>query len=99
MSHIRTFHQQNQVSQNSYQGCIKTSENIHIKIKAPKISQVPSAPSTAPNQDLEDLDVLYNFKIKIAKIWNMRVSNTSHYVPIKIKTLNPHQEPLVSAKA
>ena len=43
----------------------KTSDHIKIKIKMPNPSQGPPASSKAPNEDLEDMDVLCTFKIKI----------------------------------
>ena len=38
---------------------------MQIKIKIPNLSQEPTAPTKAPNQDLKDMDVLRTFKIKI----------------------------------
>ena len=46
-------------------GVSKTSDHIPIKIKMPNPSQEPPVSSKAPNEDLEDIDVLCNFKIKI----------------------------------
>ena len=46
-------------------GVSKTSEYIQIKIKMPNPSQEPPASPKAPNEDLEDMDVLCTFNIKI----------------------------------
>ena len=46
-------------------GVSKTSDHIYIKIKMQNPSLKPLAPMKAPNQDLEDVDVLCTFKIKI----------------------------------
>ena len=43
----------------------KTSDHIQIKIKIPNPSQEPLTSSKAPNDNLEDMDVLCTFKIKI----------------------------------
>ena len=43
----------------------KSNDLIQIKIKLPNPSQEPPASSKAPNEDLEDMDVLCTFKIKI----------------------------------
>ena len=43
----------------------KNSDNIKIKIDMQDPSQEPQASSKAPNQDLEDMDVLGTFKIKL----------------------------------
>ena len=47
------------------------------------------------------MDVLCIFKInrERAKFQNMGVSKTSDHIPIKIKMLNPSEEPPVSSKA
>ena len=46
--------------------CIsKTGDHIEIKIKVPNPSQEPPASNKAPNKDLEDMDVIGTFKIKI----------------------------------
>ena len=42
-----------------------TSVHIYIKTKMPNPSQEPSSSSKVPNEDLKDVDVLCNFKIKI----------------------------------
>ena len=65
----------------------------------PNPSQEPPTASKAPNEDLEDMDVLCTFKIKIeAKIWIMAVSKTSDLIKNKIKMPNPSQEPSASSK-
>ena len=46
-------------------GVSKTSDHMKIKIKIPNASQEPSMSSKAPNQNLQDIDVLCTFKIKI----------------------------------
>ena len=46
-------------------GVSKTSDYIQIKIKMPNSSKEPPASSKAPNHDLNDMDVLCTFKIKI----------------------------------
>ena len=77
----------------------KTSDHIKIIIKIPNPSQEPPASSKATNQDLKDMDVLCAFKIKIeAKIWIKGIPTTSDHIQIKIKILNPSQEPPVSSK-
>ena len=43
----------------------KTNDHIQIMIKMSNSSQEPPAPSKAPNEDFNDMDVLYTFKIKI----------------------------------
>ena len=66
----------------------------------PNPSQEPPASSKAPNEDLKDMDVLCNFKIKIESHgYIMGISKTSDYIKIKIKIPNPSQEPPVSSKA
>ena len=42
-----------------------TSDHIKIKIKIPNSHLQPPASSRAPNQELNDMDVLWIFKIKI----------------------------------
>ena len=42
-----------------------TSDDIQIKIKMPNPTQEPPVSSKALNEDLNDLDVLCPFKIKI----------------------------------
>ena len=46
-------------------GVSKTYDHIQMKIKMPNPSQGHPASSEAPNQDLDDMDVLCTFKIKI----------------------------------
>ena len=46
-------------------GVSKTSNYIQIKNKMPNPSQEPPAFSKAPNQDLEDMDVVCMFKTNI----------------------------------
>ena len=46
-------------------GVSKTSDHIQIKIKMLNASLERPAPTKAPNPDLEDMDVLCTFKIKI----------------------------------
>ena len=43
----------------------RTSDHFQNKIKMPDPSQEPTASSKAPNQDLNDMDVLWTLKIKI----------------------------------
>ena len=52
-------------SQNLEQCVSKTSDNIQIKIKMPNQSQESPVSSKSPNEELKDMDVLCNFKIKI----------------------------------
>ena len=44
---------------------LEISNHIQAKIKMPNSSQESSASSKSKNQDLKDMDVLCNFKIKI----------------------------------
>ena len=46
-------------------GLSKTSDYIQVKIKMPNTSHEPLMSSKATSQDLEDMDVLCTFKIKI----------------------------------
>ena len=46
-------------------GISKTSDYIQIKIKMPNPSQESPASFKAPNDDLNDMDVLCTFNIKI----------------------------------
>ena len=69
-------------------------------IKMPNPSQEPQASSKAQNQDLEDMDVLGTFKIKLeSQTLDMSVSKTSGNIQIKIQMTNPSQEPPASQKA
>ena len=62
----------------------KTINHIQIKIKMPNSSQEPPASSKAPNQDLEDMDVLCTLKIQIES------KNLEHEC-IKDQWPNPNQ--------
>jgi len=44
-----------------------TSDHIQIKIQMQNRSQEPPVLSKTPNQDLNDMDVLCTFKIKIER--------------------------------
>ena len=46
----------------------KTHDHIQINIRMPNPSQEPPASSKAPNEDLKDMGVLCNFKIKIKSL-------------------------------
>ena len=46
-------------------GVSETNDHIQMKIKMPNPSQEPPVSSKAPNKDIEDMDVLCIFKIKI----------------------------------
>ena len=77
-----------------------TSDHIKIKIKIPNPSQEFPWSSKAPNEDLKDMDVLFNSKSRqISTIWIRGVSKSSDHIQIKIKMPNPIQEPPVSSKA
>merc|ERR1712112_758672 len=52
-------------SQNLHHGCIKDQLPYPNKDQDANPSQEPPASSKAPNQDLQDMDVLCTFKIKI----------------------------------
>ena len=69
---------------------MKTNDHIQIKIKMPNPSQEPPASSKAPNEDLKDMDVLCNFKIK---------TETQNLDIMYIKMPNPSQDPPASSKA
>ena len=66
-------------------GVSKTSDHIQIKIKMPNPSQEPPASSKAPNEELEDMDVLCTFKIRIE-------SQNSYNGRIKDEWLYPNQD-------
>ena len=51
----------------------KTTGHFQIKIKMPKPSQEPPASFKAPNDDLNDMDVICTFNIKI---WSQ---NSDHW--------------------
>ena len=46
-------------------GCIIESEHIEIKINVPNFSEKPPTSAKAPNQNLKDINVLCNLKIKL----------------------------------
>ena len=46
-------------------GVSETSDHIVINIKMPNPSQEPPVSSKTPNHDLQDMSVLYTFKIKL----------------------------------
>ena len=81
-------------------GVSKTNQHIQIKIKMPNHSQDPPVYSKAPNEDLEEVDVLCTWKSrKSNNIWNMGVSMTSEHIKSKINMPNISQKPPVSSKA
>ena len=66
-------------------GVSKTSDHIQIKIKMPNPSQESPVSSKAPNQDLNGIDVLCSFKIKI----NLRQTSAWKYLrTIQLKIVN-----------
>ena len=78
----------------------KVNDHIKIKIKMPNPSQEPPAHTESLNQDIQDMDVLCTFKIKIeTQTWIMDVSKTNSNIKIQIEMPNPSQEPPVSSKA
>ena len=68
-------------------GVPKTSDHIQINIRMPNSNQEPPVSSKAQNEDLEDMDVLCTFKIKIEI---MGVSKTSEHIQIKMYMPNPN---------
>ena len=54
-----------EVQESEYVGIKDCSDHIKINFKMPNPSQKPPALSKAPNQDIEDMDVLCTFKIKL----------------------------------
>ena len=63
-------------------------------------SQEPPAPIKASNQGLKDMDVPCTLKNQDgAKNRSIGKSKTSDHIQIKIKMLNPSQEPPASSKA
>ena len=66
-------------------GVSKTSDHIQVKIMMPNWSLESAASSKASNQDLNDMDVLWTFKIKID-------SQNSYHGCIKDKWLYPNQD-------
>ena len=80
-------------------GMSKTSGHIQIEIKMPNPSQAHPASSKDPHKDINNMDVLCTFKIKIERqIWIMVVSKTSNHIQIKIKMPNPSQAHPASSK-
>ena len=60
-------------------GVSKTSDHIQIKIKIPNLSLEPPASSKAPNKDLNDMDVLCTFKIKIESHYSEKETNKDQW--------------------
>ena len=79
-------------------GVSETSDHTQIKIKMPNPYQEPPASSKAPNDDLNDMNVLCTLKIKIT-VQDIGVCKTSDHTQIKIKTPNFSQEPPASSKS
>ena len=78
----------------------KTSDHIQIKVKLPNPTQKLPVSSTAPNEDLKDIDVLCTLKSrKRAKSLNLGVPKTSDHIKIKIVISNLSQEPPEPSKA
>ena len=75
-------------------GVPKITDHIKIKIKIPNTSQEPPVASKAPNEDLEDTDVLCTFKYKIENLnlehWCIK---EQYNAKIQIKMPIPSQEP------
>ena len=63
----------------------KTSDYTQFNIRMQNYSQEPLASSKAPNQDLEDMDVPYTFKMKIK-------SHNSEHGYITDKSPYPNQD-------
>ena len=61
----KTIYPINIIVKISNMGVSKTSDHIQIKIKMQNQSQEPPVSLYAPNQDLEDKDILCIFKINI----------------------------------
>ena len=81
-------------------GISKTRDYIEIRIKMPNSSQEPPVSSKATNQDFKDMMFFAPSKSRQrAKFWIIGKSKTSDHIQIKIKMLNPSQEPPVSSKA
>ena len=70
---------------NSKHGWIKASDHIQVKINIPNPSQEPPASPKALNHDLEDMDVLCLFKIKVE-------SHNLEHGCIKDQGLYPNQD-------
>ena len=65
----------------------------------PNQSQDPQASFKAPNEDLKDMDIFCNFKIKIkSQNSKMVVSKTSDHIKIIIEMPNPRHHPPASFK-
>ena len=61
--HVHSLHLQSQDRAKIWNmGVSTTSDHIKIKIKIPNQSIKPLVSSTAPNQDLKDMDFLYTSK-------------------------------------
>ena len=80
---------------------LKTSDYIHFKIQIPNPSQESPVFSKAPKQELKDMDVLCNFKLKMGS-QNSRYWGTKDQWPYpnqyqdakpKSGTFSPHQSP------
>ena len=80
-------------------GISKTSDHIQIKIKMPNPSQEPPASSKAPNQDLNDMDVLCTLKIKIESqnLENSSIQKSGH-IQIKVNISNSSQKPPLASQ-
>ena len=80
-------------------GVSRTSDHIQIKIKMPNTSQEPWASSKDPSQDLEDMDVLCTFKVKIVS-QNLEHGYSKDQWPYPNQDERPvfSQEPPVSSK-
>ena len=78
-------------------GVSRTGDYIKIKIKIENSSQEPAASSKALGQELEDMDVLCTFKIKLEN------QNLEHGCikdrQFNFKMPNSNQEPPASSKA
>ena len=70
-------------------GISKTSDRIKNKIKMPNPNQESPASSKAPNEDLQDMDVLCTFKIK-------RESQNSNHGYIKDQWSYPYQDMILN---
>ena len=81
-------------------GVSKTNNHVQIKIKMANPSQEPPTSSIAPNQDLNDMVVLFTFKIKIeSQSLDHRGSKASEHIQVMINIPNPSQEPPACFKA
>ena len=80
-------------------GISKTSDHIEIKIEMPNPSEEPPASCKAQNEDLEDMDAICTFKIKIAsQISNHGYMKDQWSYPNQDNIPNPSQEQPVSQK-